>query len=287
MTDNAHRFVSGSASHPRQYSELQARNFSYVPAEDVAGGHRRGRRGRRRRWVFFLVLIGLGWAVYDDPSRIGYWWSTAREHVGPIATRVLEQMRSPAQPTVASERDAPNQFTEASTSPVLSRSASRPIVAASGPAPGIADAEAGSDSGSGGPLKVIATVPPVRVVAKVPESGEHPLPKRDILQVRAESVGLHSALSPVLLSRLSKTDFRNAGYAIRTALAKTPDDKTFKWPRRSKAGMAIFEVRFVPGAAQGCRRYVVTIEKDRWLTTALPLEKCGQQIKQFGQRRES
>jgi hypothetical protein len=31
----------------------------------------------------------------------------------------------------------------------------------------------------------------------------------------------------------------------------------------------------VQGAAPACRRYVVTITKDGWLTTALPMEKCG------------
>jgi hypothetical protein len=37
----------------------------------------------------------------------------------------------------------------------------------------------------------------------------------------------------------------------------------------------LFQVRFVAGAAPGCRRYVVTVTKDGWLTTALPMEKCG------------
>ncbi|MGI9477866.1 MAG: hypothetical protein ACR2PI_14280, partial [Hyphomicrobiaceae bacterium] len=65
------------------------------------------------------------------------------------------------------------------------------------------------------------------------------------------------------------------------ALEKTADDATFKWPRRRKAGLAMFEVRFVPGAAKGCRRYVVTIEKNRWLTTALPIENCAVKNRQL------
>jgi hypothetical protein len=48
----------------------------------------------------------------------------------------------------------------------------------------------------------------------------------------------------------------------------------YVWPRQRKPEHALFRVRFVQGAAPGCRRYVVTITKDGWLTTALPMEKC-------------
>ena len=41
--------------------------------------------------------------------------------------------------------------------------------------------------------------------------------------------------------------------------------------------LALFQVRFVPGAAPSCRRYVVSITKDGWLTTAPPMERCGPQ----------
>ena len=51
--------------------------------------------------------------------------------------------------------------------------------------------------------------------------------KTDPYQVRALAVGLHPGLSRALLVRLTKTDFKNARHAIRTALAKTPDDKVF------------------------------------------------------------
>ena len=50
--------------------------------------------------------------------------------------------------------------------------------------------------------------------------------------------------------------------------------------RQRKAEEALFKVRFVPGAPAGCRRYVVTVTKDGWLTTALPMEKCGPQPRQ-------
>ena len=78
----------------------------------------------------------------------------------------------------------------------------------------------------------------------------------------------------MLLARLSPTDYRNAGIAIQTALADTSDSAVFVWPRQRKPELALFRVRFVAGAAPGCRRYVVTVVKDGWLTTALPMEKC-------------
>jgi hypothetical protein len=96
----------------------------------------------------------------------------------------------------------------------------------------------------------------------------------DPYQARAAAAGLHPELSRVLLARLSETDYRNARTAVETAVAETPDNGVFVWPRQRKPELALFRVRFVAGAAPGCRRYVVTVVKDGWLTTALPMEKC-------------
>ena len=106
-------------------------------------------------------------------------------------------------------------------------------------------------------------------------------PKADLTdpyQRRASAVGLHPDLSRALLTRLSSADFRNAGVAIETAVAKTPDAGTFVWPPQRRPEQALFQVRFVPGAAPDCRRYVVTVTKDRWSTTALPMERCGAKL---------
>jgi hypothetical protein len=124
------------------------------------------------------------------------------------------------------------------------------------------------------PVTTIATAP----ADKAPAVAPLPPPASnagDRYQRRAASVGLHPDISRALLSRLSPTDYRNAGIAIETAVAKTPDSGTFVWPRQRKPELALFQVRFVPGAAPDCRRYVVTVTKDRWSTTALPMEKCG------------
>ena len=92
---------------------------------------------------------------------------------------------------------------------------------------------------------------------------------------RAVAAGLSPDLPNVLLSRLTAADLKNAAYAIKTALAKTPDDAEFSWPPKPSRQQALFEVRFVPGAGQGCRRYIVTVTKDRWSSTSAALEKCA------------
>ena len=101
----------------------------------------------------------------------------------------------------------------------------------------------------------------------------------DPYQVRAAAVGLHPELSRALLSRLSAADYRNAGIAIKNAL-EAPESAVYIWPRQRKREEALFKVHFVPGAAAGCRRYVVSVTKDGWLTTAPPMEKCGAQPRQ-------
>jgi hypothetical protein len=92
---------------------------------------------------------------------------------------------------------------------------------------------------------------------------------------RAVAVGLHPELSRALLAKLSLADYRNAEIAIKTAVADTPDDGVLVYPREPKPELALFQVHFVPGAPDNCRRYVVVVSKDGWLTTALPVEKCG------------
>jgi len=110
-------------------------------------------------------------------------------------------------------------------------------------------------------------------------STSQPLPppsvdENDPHQKRAAAVGLHPRLSRVLLARLSTADYSNARYAIDTAIAKTSDTGEFVWPRQRKPEQALFRVHFVQGAAAPCRRYVVTVVKDGWSTTAPPMERC-------------
>ncbi|MCB1484565.1 MAG: hypothetical protein KDJ17_06715 [Hyphomicrobiaceae bacterium] len=96
----------------------------------------------------------------------------------------------------------------------------------------------------------------------------------DRYAARALAVGLHPDLSRALLKKLTSADFENARKAIAAALSETPQDGTYIWPRKAEASRAQFEVRFVAGAPKDCRRYVVTVIKDRWSTTARAMEKC-------------
>src|SRR5436853_484812 len=126
----------------------------------------------------------------------------------------------------------------------------------------------------------VPALPPAATASDEPPAEPLPPPTVDPAdpdQMRAVAVGLHPDLSRVLLTRLSPTDYRNARIAIQTAVAETPDSAVFVWPRQRTPELALFQVRFVPGAASSCRRYVVTITKDGWLTTAPPMEKCGPQ----------
>lgn len=91
----------------------------------------------------------------------------------------------------------------------------------------------------------------------------------------AVAAGLDPDLPNILLTRLNKADLQNAAYAIKTALAKTPDDASFSWPPSPSREQALFEVRFVQGAAHGCRRFIVTVTKSRWSSTSAALERCG------------
>jgi hypothetical protein len=94
--------------------------------------------------------------------------------------------------------------------------------------------------------------PPAAPAREEPQSEPLPppaTPPSDPYRIRAEAVGLHPDLSRVLLDRLSETDYRNAGIAIRTALAETPDSGEYVWPRQRKPDLALFRVRFVQGAA--------------------------------------
>lgn len=97
----------------------------------------------------------------------------------------------------------------------------------------------------------------------------------DALQARALAAGLHPGLSRALLEVFTETDFANATLAIRTALKGTPYGEGLTWPVPRKAKLAQYEVTFVTGTRADCRRYVVRIAKNGWLTTALPMERCS------------
>jgi surface antigen len=214
----------------------------------------------RSSLVFFLAAGAaapfLGTYVGAD-LKWRDWLATAKSVASSVMERTAPQPVQPEinAPPVAQDLAAPLPSTE--------------VAAAPGPAPDPVEAQtvavAQTATSYAAPTEAAATSP-------LPPPTPGPL---DAYQKRAAAAGLHTDLSHVLLAQLSNTDYRNAGIAIKTALAETPDDAVHTWPLKPKPDLAVFEVHFVPGAAADCRRYVVTVTKGGWLTTALPVEKCG------------
>jgi hypothetical protein len=247
-------------------------------AHELLPGERVGpplarRRGRFVLWSLILILIGLGgWALSRNQPSWPAWVPTDVAAVFSAFERWMPGRGEPARQT-----SAPSAPLAAIGPPIRPA----PLVLSPPSAPARTEAAAPEPVEKSAPAAVTtAALPPA--AKDTPEPAASPLPPAvadpaNPYQVRAEAVGLHPDLSRVLLERLSPTDYRNAGIAIQTALAETPDTAVYVWPRQRKPELALFSVRFVAGAAPGCRRYVVTVTKDGWLTTALPMEKCGVQ----------
>jgi hypothetical protein len=266
MTHPARTLYPPVADMPASQTERRRSDWELELGNDRF--ERRPRRKRSKahlRGLFLLSVFGAGWLVLGDQTALQQWWPT----ISQAARQASDLLSSPA--------DTAQQYANADATggPLVRelRVVKQETVRTDYDKP---------ESGTSDKLAVapvmIATLPPVQE-AKTPSKPVTPAPKAHAYREHARRVGLHPQLSGVLLSRLSKTDFKNARHAIATALSKTPDEASFTWPKTRKKGLAIFKVHFVPGAAKRCRRYVVTIEKTRWLTTALPMEKCGIQRK--------
>jgi len=216
------------------------------------------------RAIFVIALaLGGGWALISYQATWRGWLAT---ELAAVSSAIDQRGPAPVEAAAATALAPPLP------PPVTVPSAPQPAgtdVPPASPQPPASTAEAQSD----------VTTASIEPAAKEEPAAE-PLPPpvvdpADPYQKRAAAVGLHPNLSRVLLARLSPTDYRNAQTAIETAVAKTPDTGTFVWPRQRTPELALFQVHFVPGAAPHCRRYVVIVTKDRWSTTAPPMEKCG------------
>ncbi len=204
--------------------------------------------------LVIFIMLGGGWALLRYPPS---WLPTE-----------LAALLAPASPI-------PPPPPPANTAPATEPWAVSPPPAQAEPPASIEIADAPGEGTK--PASSPVTTGAIAPAAEQPAAEPLPPPKvdpGDPYQKRAVAVGLHPDISRALLARLSPTDYRNAGTAIQTAVAKTPDDAVFVWPRQRKPELALFRVHFVPGAAPTCRRYVVTVTKDGWSTTAPPMEKC-------------
>lgn len=247
----------------------------YVDTELTAGDRIGGlppRRSRGRQMITVMLLMtGVGsWAYLGDASQLRAWLPAD------IASLLGANSHNPARSTDA-EASA-GRAAEAEVKPDAT-------VKFVEPAPSAMATQQPAQEAATAPVAIVASAPAAEAegASQEPQASAEEMPERlpppvvdqsDPYQRRATAVGLHPELSRALLEKLTEADYRNAGVAIKTALAETPDSEVLVWPRERKAGLALFQVRFVPGAPSDCRRYVVAIVKDGWLTTALPMERC-------------
>ena len=213
--------------------------------------------------IAILVLSASGFALLKTRATWEGWVSTTR---ATVSSSLQPGETGPADPLAAAAETPAGIAPPPSSQQIETRDiADAPGTDAGTPAPPVTTAAVSpeTEADSAASSTVVERLPPPSVDSA------------DKFQTRAMANGLHPGLSPGLLSRMSAADFRNAGIAIKTALADTPDSGVFAWPRDPQPKRASFEVRFVQGAPGDCRRYVVTVTKDRWSTTAQPMEKCG------------
>lgn len=261
--------MTTSAPYPYGTYSTDADRYAdhFVAALDVAPADRIGRPRARRigRWIAFgIVLTGLAGAAtlhHDDPSRWPRWWSEASVIIAPLLERVAAAMPATKPASELPPGTALSQQDGARLD--MARSQAEPAPAAD--AVMAVPAE---------PVETAIAAPPPVAAVEASETSAQRSTTDDPNKARAAKAGLNPEISRVVLARLSDVDYRNAALAIRTALAETADDAVHYWPLKVKSGVAQFQVHFVPGAEEGCRRYVVTVAKDGWATTALPMDNC-------------
>lgn len=222
------------------------------------------RRTRLARRFAVLMILGAGGA-YAYLGDHGDW----PKHIATKAVALLTTMKP---------REAAKPPAAAPPLPVVEPITEAKAALAAPPVP--PSAVAAPDPAPAGSIVTGALPPEAPPDADAPPAKPEPLPppsvdRSDPYQVKAAGIGLHPGLSHALLSRLTDADYKNAAKAIATALTETDDGAVFTWPIKPKADQAQFEVHFVPGATPECRRYVVTVSKDKWATTAFPMERCG------------
>jgi hypothetical protein len=250
----------------------------FVPSERIGPPLRSRRKAVLQGVLLLLIVVGIAWAQL----------ATAANPLGIAAALLrtaMDWVQAPPRTGKLSAAVSPSVQPEASPPVVVPPAVVPPVIPVAVPAnlqrptAGDVDPAASRSAALSAPAPASATSEEEAPAERLPPPT---VDANDPYQKRAIAVGLHPGLSHVLLAKLSPTDYRNAGIAIQTALAKTPEGGVYVWPRDNKPDLAVFRIHFVAGAAPGCRRYVVVVAKDRWLTTAAPMERCNSQA--VGQR---
>lgn len=260
------RHSAAKSAHDAFGPEEHYANWQLVPGERAGPPHART-GGTTLLWSVVIVLTALvgGWATLNNFATVQEW--LPRE-IAAMLPSSDDKAFMPAGRTAPAAALVP--------SPTSAEPTMKPIMLDISPTePSTPAATAGAEPSSEEPPLTTAALPPKTDPAAAMPLGSPVADPNNPYQMRAVAVGLHPGLSQALLSRLSPNDYRNAGTAIETAIAETADSDVFYWPHKRKPDHALFQVRFVSGAPSGCRRYIVTVAKEGWLTTAPPMEKCG------------
>lgn len=259
--------------HQRQWAEilhnardrdLDALTLDVEPDDRVGAPLPNRFKSRLRRLPGCLLATGMIWTAMSNPEQAQAWFASAKSGLDAVVSSARE---------IAERADRERGEAHAGL-PKASAETAPPIAPLEQATTTTQDEKTSSGAGEG-----LSTASMGTAYAETPEPAEQDKsPKR----AHAIAAGLSPDLPNVLLTRLSESDLKNAGYAVKTALAKTPDDASFAWPPKPSQQQALFEVRFVAGASQGCRRYVVTVTKERWSSTTAAMEKCGDAVLNAG-----
>jgi hypothetical protein len=269
----------------QRYADNHAEAFvhgadsTFYPGEPIGAPPRRRAGGTRSKVFVVLALAGCGWGLVKTEAMWRPWMVARLEDMmaeverrrlaatalPAAADAVLPGAQQPAPLEPLATKDIAEVPGTSSDLPVATDGVleTAPVAKDVTASPDPLDA---SETSSGTPPKSEAEASPL------PQPTIDP---GDPYQKRALAVGLHPELSRVLLSSMSDADYRNAGVAIRKAIAEAADNDKFIWPRQPTPKLALFQVHFVAGAGPDCRRYIVTVMKNGWTTTAQPMEKCG------------
>lgn len=254
-------------------SDYEDDDFQWTSVNELASGERICPPSKEPRSSTFVpalivVIVGLvaGWVFTQFPDAT----QAVKSAASALVTATTTASAPPAEPLAQPAAEAalpppPVETKEVAAMPGADAGEAVP------PAAPVVEADAAPPpEETAAPTDVNVTVEPL------PKPVADPA---DPNQKRALTAGLHPDVSKALLARMTSADYTNARDAVRTALAETEDGAVLTWPRSGgTAGAAIFEVKFVAGSAPGCRRYVVIVTKDRWSTTAPPMEACGAEL---------
>lgn len=264
---------------PRDDEPAHWETGSFYPGERIGAPLPSRARRAARRLLATSLIASIGWAAYQTqatwrPLAELAWRDIAAQlaaSVPPDQPRAIASQTATAEPPLVEPLPGAKDVAEiAGTNPAPPQAAPSTPTETAPPAESITTASiATSDTGENSNTAEPATVAPL------PEPEADPA---DPLQKKAVNAGLHPRVSKVLLESLTDADYRNARTAIQKALAEAADSEKFIWPRGAPdaaAKRAVFQVHFVTGSGGDCRRYIVTVVKNGWTTTAPPMEKCG------------